>query len=92
MWFNLGLMGMLAAIFIQNRLLLEIQEKTMATVQELKDSLKAIGEGVDALELGLKDLKAQVAAGGVVSQADLDELAAKAAEVVADIKDTTDQE
>lgn len=63
----------------------------MATVQDLKDSLKAIGEGVNALEDGIKDLKAQLAAGGAVTQADLDELAATAAAVVADIADTTDQ-
>jgi len=64
----------------------------MATVQDLKDSLKAIGEGVNALEQGIKDLKAQVAAGGAVTQADLDELAKTAADVVADIADVSDQE
>lgn len=63
----------------------------MATVEELRASLDSIASGVDALEQGIKDLKAQVAAGGVVSQADLDALAAKAAEIVADIADVSDQ-
>lgn len=64
----------------------------MATVQELKDALKSIADGVNALEDGIKALKAQVAAGGVVSQADLDALSATAADIVADLKDTSDQE
>jgi len=63
----------------------------MATVAELKASLASIADGVNALEAGIVDLKAQVAAGGVVSQADLDELAQKAADIVADIADTSDQ-
>ena len=63
----------------------------MATVQELKDALAKIAAGVDALESAIKDLKAQVAAGGAVTQADLDELAKSAADVVADIADTSDQ-
>jgi len=63
----------------------------MATVQELKDALAKIAAGVDALESAIKDLKAQVAAGGVVTQADLDELAASAAAVVDDLADVSDQ-
>ena len=86
------LVGMLAAILTQNHKLLKHQETFMATVQELRDALAAVAAGVDKLEAGIKDLKAQVAAGGVVSQADLDELAASAAAVVADIADTSDQE
>jgi cell division protein FtsB len=87
------LVGMVFAVII---ILLQIQllqnvGNIMATVQELKDALASIADGVNALEQGIKDLKAQVAAGGVVSQADLDELAAKAAEIVSDIADTSDQ-
>ncbi len=85
------LLSMLAGIVGGITKLLDIGSKIMATLQELKDSLQAVADGVDALEAGIKDLKAQVAAGGVVSQADLDALAAKAAEIVADIADTSDQ-
>lgn len=63
----------------------------MATVQEIQDALATIAAGVDALEAAIADLKAKVAAGGVATQADLDALGAKAAAIVADLADASDQ-
>lgn len=63
----------------------------MATLQELNATLDAVATGVDALEASIADLKKQVAAGGAVTQTDLDALAAKASAISADIADTTDQ-
>ena len=64
----------------------------MATLQDMKDSLAAIATGVTALGVSIKDLKAQVAAGGgPVSQADLDALAVQAADIVADINNIQEQ-
>ena len=63
----------------------------MATLAEVNAALDAVASGVDGLEAHIKDLKAQVAAGSAVTQADLDALAAKAAAVSADIADTSDQ-
>ena len=82
---SLGVVIVVVVIVLRNGAAL------MASVKELKDQLQAVADGVNALEAGIKDLKAQVAAGGVASQADLDELSAKAAEIVADLKDTSDQ-
>lgn len=65
-------------------------EEFMATLQELNDTLDAVAEGVNGLEAAIKDLKAQVAAGGVVSQADLDALFEKAKAIGSDIADTSD--
>lgn len=63
----------------------------MANLKDLNDTLDKVAAGVDSLEASIKDLKAQVAAGGVVTQTDLDALVAKAAAIVADIADTSDQ-
>lgn len=63
----------------------------MATVAELNSTLDAVAAGVDSLESSIADLKAQVAAGGAVTQADLDALTAKAQAIVADIADKSDQ-
>ena len=46
---------------------------------------------MDGLEASIADLKEQVANGSVVSQADLDELAAQAKAIGDDINDTSDQ-
>lgn len=66
-------------------------EQIMANLKDLNDTLDKVAAGVDSLEASIKDLKAQVAAGGVVTQTDLDALVAKAAAIVADIADTSDQ-
>ena len=89
--FHVALGLMLAVIIFRESILLRRVNCIMASVEELRASLDSIASGVDALEKGIADLKAQVKAGGVVSQADLDALAAKAAEIVADIADTSDQ-
>jgi len=63
----------------------------MATLAELNATLDSVAAGVDSLEKSIADLKVQVGNGGVVSQADLDALQAKAAAIVTDIADTSDQ-
>ena len=64
--------------------------KVMATVQELSDELDAIKTAVDGVKADsaaqkqlIADLKAQLAAGSPVSQAQLDDLDAKADSILA---------
>ena len=64
----------------------------MATVQELSDELDAIKSAVDAVKATvaqqiqqIADLQAQIVAGTPVTQAQLDELDAKADSIIADL-------
>lgn len=82
----LFLLGFIGIIYLVGKV-----DKIMATVQEIQDALATIAAGVDALEAAIADLKAKVAAGGVATQADLDALGAKAAAIVADLADASDQ-
>lgn len=82
---------MLAVIIRQNTLLLNEAHKIMATLAEVNATLDSVADGVNALEAQIADLKAQVAAGSAVTQADLDALGEKAAGIAADIADTSDQ-
>lgn len=63
----------------------------MATLQELNDKLDSVAAGVNGLEDAIKALKEQVANGGVVTQAELDGLMAKATAIGDDISDNSDQ-
>ncbi len=63
----------------------------MATLTDVMNALDTIAAGVDGLEAAIADLKAQVAAGHVVTQDELDALSAKAAAIVEDLADTSDQ-
>lgn len=63
----------------------------MATLQEVNDKLDAVATGVDALEDAIAALKAEVAAGHVITAAELDALGEKASAIVDDIADTSDQ-
>lgn len=63
----------------------------MATFAEVKATLASVAAGVDSLEDAIKALKAEVAAGKVITQVELDELAAAAAAIGTDIADTSDQ-
>ena len=72
-------------------LLLRGVTQIMATLVEVNAKLDQIATGVDGLETAIAELKAQVAAGHVVSQEELDALGAKAAAIFADIQDTSDQ-
>lgn len=83
--------AMFAVMFQRQTLLLRKVDCIMATFQELSDTLDKIASGVNGLEAAIADLKAQVAAGHVVSQAELDALGVKAAAISADIADTSDQ-
>lgn len=69
----------------------ELKEILMANFQEVKDGLSALAAGVDSLEQKIKDLKAEVAAGHVISQAELDELGALVSAISADAADDSDQ-
>lgn len=82
---------MQAVILLLNYELLKHWRCIMSTFQEIQATLDEVAAGVNALEASIADLKAKVAAGSAVSQADLDALGAKAAEIVADIADTSDQ-
>lgn len=72
-------------------LLIRKADEIMATLKELNDTLDEVAAGVNGLEAAIADLKKQVVAGSAVTQADLDALAAKAAAIGDDIKDTSDQ-
>lgn len=63
----------------------------MATLAEVNAALDKVASGVDGLEAQIADLKAKVAAGSAVTQADLDALADRVSAVSADISDTSDQ-
>ena len=63
----------------------------MANLAEVKAVLASVSAGVDGLESAIADLKAQVAAGHVITQAELDELHAQAKAIGDDIADTSDQ-
>ena len=96
-----GLMG----FFLINRRIDKGVTTIMATLADIQVTLAAVSanmddvaSGVDALEAAIAALKAQVAEGHVITQAELDELAAsasavraKAETVIADIADTSDQ-
>ena len=88
----LNIIGLMLAVIILNQLTLRRKvDCLMATLAEVNAVLDAVAAGVDALEAAIADLKTQVAAGGVVSQAKLDALSAKAADIAADIADSSDQ-
>lgn len=55
----------------------------MATLADLQGHLNDISTGVDVLKQQIADLKAQVAAGSPVTQADLDALDATAQGIIA---------
>lgn len=63
----------------------------MATFSDVKAQLEQIQVGVDALETAIAELKQLVADGHVITQAELDELSALAANVNTDIADPSDQ-
>lgn len=63
----------------------------MSTVADIKAVLDGVATGVDSLEKAIADLRAQVAAGGVATQEDLDALMAQAKAIGDDIADTSDQ-
>ena len=87
-----GIIGlMLAGIILTLTQLLGNERAIMATLKELNDLIDGVAVGVDGLEAAIKDLKAQVAAGSPVSQADLDALVAKVQAIGTDIADTSDQ-
>lgn len=54
----------------------------MATLQDVQTDLQAITDGVATLATEIADLKAKVAAGSPVTQADLDALDVKAKAIV----------
>lgn len=83
---------MLAVITQYQTLLLGRVSCTMATFLELRTALVNIAAGVNDLEKAIADLKASVGNGGIVTQAELDELAHMAADINDDIADKTDQE
>lgn len=72
-------------------LLLRKGHTIMANLQDLKAAIAAVAKGVDGLEEAITGLKAQLAAGGAVTQADLDELFASVQAIGADIADPSDQ-
>jgi uncharacterized protein YoxC len=78
-------------IAIQGVLLLRKVGKIMATLAELNSAIDAVATGVDGLEAAIADLKAQLAAGSPVTQADLDALFDKVQAIGADIADASDQ-
>lgn len=63
----------------------------MANFTEFDAKLDAVAAGVDGLEAAIAALKAEVAAGHVVSQEELDSLFAKAQAIGEDIADPSDQ-
>lgn len=91
MLFNMIGVALAVAILTQLTRLLRKQGQLMSTFAEVKAQLEAVATGVDNLEAAIADLKAQVAAGHVITQAELDELGALAAAIGADISDTSDQ-
>lgn len=73
----------------------------MSTFQELKDAIasvkadivaekKEVQDKLAALAKDIKDLKDQIAAGGLVSQADLDDLTKSVTEIDAGVKDISE--
>lgn len=83
---------MLAVIYLAlSSLLRKVIHLIMATFAELSAALDSVQAGVDGLEAAIKDLKAQVAAGHVITQAELDSLMTKAQAINADIADPSDQ-
>ena len=85
------LLNMFANILSSLHKLLRKVDHIMSTLKELNDLLDGVATGVDGLETAIKDLKAQVAAGSPVSQADLDALVTKVQAIGADIADPSDQ-
>jgi ABC-type transporter Mla subunit MlaD len=85
------ILGMMLAVIHRVNQLQQTGDDIMSTVKELSDALDTVAAGVNALEASIKDLKAKVASGGVATQADIDALAQKAADIVADLADTSDQ-
>lgn len=82
---------MLAVVTYQNHQLLKNGDKLMATLADVNAALDKVASGVDALETQIADLKAKVAAGSTVSQADLDALSNRVSAISNDISDTSDQ-
>lgn len=73
----------------------------MATLQELKDAIASVKADIvseknevqallGALKTQIQDLKDQITAGGLVSQADLDALSASVSEIDAGVKDISE--
>lgn len=85
MWTITSLIGLVLGIILWK------VNNIMATVKDISDKLDSVAAGVDGLEAEIKALKAQVAAGGAVSEADLDGLLAKVDAIGTDISDTSDQ-
>lgn len=87
---TLGL-ALAVAILIQQTLLLRKLGSMASTFAEVKATLESVATGVNGLEAAIADLKAKVAAGAVITQAELDALGKQASDIVADIADTSDQ-
>lgn len=81
----------IALLVIGIVILLEKGDQLMATFEDVKATLASVASGVDRLEAQIADLKQQVKNGGVITQAQLDELSASAAAIGTDIDDTSDQ-
>jgi hypothetical protein len=60
-------------------------DEMVATLAELQEKSVAINDGMDVVLVHIKELRDLIAAGGVVSQAQLDELFAQATAVKAEL-------
>jgi len=82
---------MLAVIAQTQLVLLRKVDLLMATFLEVSAKLDVVAAGVNDLEAAIAQLKADVAEGHVITQAELDELMAKASAIGDDIADPSDQ-